>query len=194
MVPPKLKIWLKTSVAHGHKVRHRLFFRFLQQKNLTLPYLFTLFEFWESKNCLVGQALVNSDVQFPPDHFDILCIFSSSYATRNPFLWFCNSILQKNRNSCLLIFIDTRWHNTWAPRSILFFEIYIYFFYILQRSKRRSTGRGGGGVAWRKKRFFMWRMGQVRHKKTTFCGTCVCGAPQKVLFLWRIQAGAHWMS
>jgi hypothetical protein len=55
--PPKFKIRLKISVMDGHLVRQRFFFRFsyfCRKKILSLPYLFNLFEFGDSKNWLTG--------------------------------------------------------------------------------------------------------------------------------------------
>jgi hypothetical protein len=74
-------------VAHVYLVRHIFFsiFYFCRKKIFNLPYLFTLFEFGDSKNCPTGHVQVNSDVEFSPSYFDILCVFfSSSYAARNP--------------------------------------------------------------------------------------------------------------
>ena len=50
---------------------------------------------------------------------------------------------KKSRNSCLLIFLNTRTLNTWASRRILFFEFYYYFLLFFQTEKA-IHGAGGG--------------------------------------------------
>jgi hypothetical protein len=62
--PSKFKIWAKTYVAHVYLVRHIFFsiFYFCRKKIFNLPYLFTLFEFGDSKNCPTGQAMVEKSM------------------------------------------------------------------------------------------------------------------------------------
>ena len=82
------------------------------------------FGFGDSKNCPTGQAPVNSDVEFSPGHFDILCVFFRvRMQPQIQFDDFATQFCKKSRNSCLLILIKTRWHNTWAPQRILFFGL-----------------------------------------------------------------------
>jgi hypothetical protein len=120
---PKFKFQPKNSLAHVHLVRHRAFFIFILQKNLYFTVTFYSFGIcWLCK--------------FSPGHFDILFIFSSSYATKNSVWRFHYAILQKNRNSCLLILNKTKWHNSWAPLRILFLKILSIFLSIILGSKK----------------------------------------------------------
>ncbi len=77
--------------------------------------------------------MVNSDVTFSHDHFDILYVFFRR-RMQKLMRWyhFSNLFCKKVENSNLLIFPNSRLHNIQKSENILFFEFSIIFFSILQ--------------------------------------------------------------
>ena len=134
------------------------------------------------------------DVTFRVDDFSYKKLFHRrSYAKVTTILPKHGGLLQKNQNSCLLIFLTTRTHNTWASIFLSFFESFIIFFYFLKNLKgdpgvfvfvRHSNGAPHLGAPLLCS-IAVAHLGVVRHfyvwwgdgPKKIAMAHCSCGAP-----------------
>ena len=103
---------------------------------------FFLLEFEDSKNLQNGLWRSKSEPYFRVEHFDILYVFSTSYAK---FYFFITLFCKTCRNLCFLVLLTSRCSNITTSQRIWIFEVFIIFFVL---SQNWNGDRGGGRVWW----------------------------------------------